>query len=88
MDAVAGSLDIDDNGMVHHAIDHGGGDHRIAQIFPKGFKIDVGGQDGGLLAIAALDDFEEKRGVAAGFLLQAVKADFVNEQQLGSDIGL
>ena len=65
MHAPAGSVDMDNDGMVHHAIDHGGRDHRIAQVISQGFEVDVGGQDGGVFAVPPLNNFEKQGGVSA-----------------------
>lgn len=87
MHAVAGSVDVDDHRMMDHAIDHGGGHYRIPQVFAHSRKVDIGGQDGGLLAVTALDDLKKKRSISTRFLLQPIKADFIDQQYLGPDIG-
>jgi hypothetical protein len=38
MHTVTGPVDIDDDRMVHHAIDHGGRDHWIAQVLAQALK--------------------------------------------------
>jgi len=60
MHAVTGTVNVDDDRMMDHAIHHGGRNHRIAQIYTHGRKVDVGSQDGGLLAVSALDDFKKR----------------------------
>jgi hypothetical protein len=51
MHAITGAIDVDDHRVMNHAIDHGGRDYRITQIFAHNRKIDIGGQDGGLFAV-------------------------------------
>jgi hypothetical protein len=78
MHPVAGPFDVDDHRMMDHTIDHGGRHDRITQVFAHGCKVDIGGQDGGLLAVTALDDLKKERRIPARFLLQAVKPDFID----------
>jgi len=81
-----GSLDIEDNGMMHHAIYYGGGHNGIAQIITKVFKVDVRGKKCRTLAVAAVYDLEEQRGVPCILLLQPVKAHFIDEEDIGGSI--
>jgi len=78
MHAVTGTVNVDDDRMMDHAIHHGGRNHRIAQIYTHGRKVDVGSQDGGLLAVSALDDFKKKRSISTRFLFQPIKSDFID----------
>jgi hypothetical protein len=41
MHAPARSIDVDDDGVVHHAIDDGGGDDGVAEVVSEGFEVDV-----------------------------------------------
>ena len=65
---------MEDDGMMHHAIDNRGGDNGISQVIAKVFKIDVRCQKCGTFAVAAVDDLEEQRGIWGVPLLQPVKA--------------
>lgn len=38
---VTGSVDADDDRMMHHAIHQGRSDHGIAQVFAQGLEVDV-----------------------------------------------
>ena len=79
MHTVTGAVDVDDYRMMNHAIDHGGRDYRITKIFTPNRKIDIGCQDGGLLAVTALNDLKKKRSISARFLLQPIKSDFIDQ---------
>ena len=74
MHSPTGSLDMEDDGMMHHAIDDGGGDDGISEVIAKVFKIDVCCQKCRTFAVTAVDDLEEERGVFGVLLLQPVKA--------------
>jgi hypothetical protein len=39
----ARTLDGDDDGVMHHAVDDGGGDNRVAEVVAKFFEVDVRG---------------------------------------------
>ena len=78
MHPVTGSVDVDNDRLMHHSINDGGCDDGIAQVLAQGLEVDVGCQNGGLFAVPPLDDLEEQRGVASRFLLQAVETDFVD----------
>lgn len=82
----AGSLDIKDNGMMHHAVYDGGGDNGVAKIITKVFKVDVRSQKRRSFAVAAVYDLEEQRGVFCILLLQPVKAYFIDEEDIGGGI--
>ena len=78
MYAVTGSVDVDNDRMMHHSINNSGCDDGIAQVLAQGLEVDVGCQNGGIFAVPAFDDLEEQRGVATRFLFQSVEADFVD----------
>ncbi len=82
----AGSLDIEDNGMMHHAIYDSGGDNGVAKIITKVFEVDVSGEKCGALAVTAVYDLEEQRGVFCIVLLQPVKAHFIDEEDIWGGI--
>ena len=71
-------LDVDDDGVVAHAIHNGRGDHGVPEVVPQGLEVDIRSQPGGVFPIACIDDLEEQGGVACAFLLQTIKAKFVN----------
>ena len=37
----AGSLDIEDDGMVHHTVDNGGGHNRISEVIAQVLKVNI-----------------------------------------------
>ena len=82
----AGSLDIEDNGMMHHTVHDSGGDDGVTKIITKVLEVDVRGQKCGALTVAAVYDLEEQRGVFCILLLQPVKAHFINEEDIGGGI--
>jgi hypothetical protein len=59
----ARSLDVDDDGVMHHAVHNGGGDDGISQVIAGFLEGDVGRDQRRALAVAAVDDYEEERGV-------------------------
>jgi len=67
------SLDVQDNGMMHHAIDNRGGDDGVSEVIAQFLKADVGRENGRTLAVTAIDDLEEQRGILTVLLLQPVK---------------
>ena len=88
MHAPAGSLDIDDDGVMDHAIHDGGGDDGVAEVVAEGFEANVRCEHGGSLAVAGIDDLEEERGVSGGFLFEAIETYLVNEKDLWSGVCL
>lgn len=81
-----GSLDIEDNGMMHHAVYDSGSDDRVAKIIAKVLEVNVGCEQCRSFAIAAVYDLEEQRGVFCILLLQPVKAHFIDEEDIGGGI--
>ena len=59
---------------MHHAIDNRGGDHGISEVIPEVLEVDVGGKQGRTLAVTAVNDLEEQRGMFGVLLLDPVKA--------------
>jgi len=57
----AGTLDVDDDGMMDHAVHDSGGNDGITEIIAQGLKINVCCQKGGRFAVALVDDLEEQR---------------------------
>ena len=82
----ARAVDVDDDGVMDHPVDEGSGDDGVAEVISELLKINVAGDNGCALAIAGIDNFEEKGCVSGRFLFNTVKADFVDEQDLGSGI--
>ena len=68
-----GSLDVEDNGMMDHAIDNRSGDHGISEVIAEFLEANIGCQNGRTLAVAAVDDFEEERGILGVLLFQPIK---------------
>ena len=73
MHSPTGSLDMEDNGMMDHAIDDGGGDDRVSEVIAEVLKVNVRCEKCRTFAVTAVDDFEEERGIFAVLLLQPVK---------------
>jgi hypothetical protein len=60
--------------MVHHAIYNRGGNNRISEVIAEFLEANIRCQNGRALAVTAVDDLEEQRGVLAVLLLQPIKA--------------
>jgi len=63
-------LDVEDNGMMHHAIYNRSGDNRISEIIAELLEANVRCEKRRTFAITAVDDLEEERGVFGVLLLQ------------------
>ncbi len=74
MHSPTGSLDIEDDGMVHHAIYNRGGDNRISEVIAEFLEANIGCENDRTLAVTAIDDLEEQRGILAVLLLQPIKS--------------
>ena len=59
---------------MHHAIDNRGGDDGISEVIAEVLEVDVRREQGRTLAVTAVDDLEEQRGIFGILLLQPVKA--------------
>jgi hypothetical protein len=68
--------------VLDHPVNGGGGYDRVPEVIAELLEINIGGDDGRLFAIPAIDDLMEQRGIGGIVLLQAVKADFIDEQDL------
>lgn len=64
MHSPAWSLNIEDDGMMHHPVYDGGGDDWVAEIIAKVSEVNVCCEQCRSLAVATVDDFEEQRGVS------------------------
>jgi len=58
---------------MHHAIDNGGGHNRISEVIAKLLESNVSREDGRTLAVTAVDDLEEQRGILTVLLFQPIK---------------
>ena len=58
-----GSLDMEDDGMMHHAVNNRGGDDRISEVIAEVLEVDVRCEKCRTLAVTAVDDLEEQRGI-------------------------
>jgi IS5 family transposase len=76
--AVAGSFDLDDHGVVQEAVQERRGDDRIAEDLSPFGEAAVRGEDHGALLVAGVDELEEQVG-ATGADRQV--ADLVNDEQ-------
>ena len=65
---------MEDNGMMHHPIDNGGGDNGVSEVIAQVLEVNVRCEQGRPFAVTAVDDLEEERGIFGVLLLQAVKA--------------
>ena len=72
--------------MVHHAIYNRGGDNRISEIIAEFLEANIRCKNGRTLAVAAIDDLEEQRGILGVLLFQPVKAQFIDEEDVGGGI--
>ena len=59
--------------MMHHAIYNRSGDNRISEIIAEFPEANIRCQNGRTLAVTAVDDLEEQRGILAVLLLQPIK---------------
>jgi len=60
--------------MMHHAIDNRSGDDGVPEVIAEVFKVNVRCQKCRTLAVTAVDDLEEERGIFGVLLLQPVKS--------------
>jgi hypothetical protein len=65
---------MEDDGMMHHTVNNRGGDDRISEVIAEVLPIDICSEQSGTLAVTAVDDLEEQRGMFRVLLLQPVKA--------------
>src|SRR6188472_1111264 len=79
--AVAGALDLDDDGVVQEAVEERGGDHRVAEDLAPLGEAPAGGEDHGAALVAGVDQLEEQA-TAVGDDRQV--ADLVDDQQGGA----
>ena len=60
--------------MMHHAIDNGSGGDGVSEVIAEVLEVDVRCEKCGTLAVTAVDDLEEQRGMFRVLLLKPVKA--------------
>jgi len=60
--------------MMHHAVYNRGGDDRISEVIAEVLEVNICRKQCRTLAVTAVDDLEEQRGVFGVLLLQPVKA--------------
>ena len=60
--------------MMDHAIDDGGGNDGISEVITEVLPVDIGCQKCRTLAVTAVDDLEEERGMFGLLLLDPVEA--------------
>jgi hypothetical protein len=65
---------MEEDGMMHQAIYNRGGDDGISEVIAEVLEVDVGSEQGRTLAVTAVDDLEEQRGIFGVLLLYPVKA--------------
>jgi hypothetical protein len=69
-----GSLDMEDDGMMHHAIYNRGGGDGVSEVIAEVLEVDVCSAQGRTFAVTAVDYLEEQRGIFGVLLLDPVKA--------------
>ena len=79
-EAIAGALDLDDDGMVKQAVEQRGGDDGAAKDLAPFGKAAVRGQNHGAALVAGIDQLKEQV-TASGDDRQI--ADLIDDQQLG-----
>ena len=65
---------MEENGMMHHSIDNGSGDDGVSEVIAEVLEVNVRSEKCGTLAVTAVDDLEEQRGMFRVLLLKPVKA--------------
>jgi len=72
--------------MMHHAIHNGGGNDGVSEVIAEVLEVDVGREQCRPLAVTAVDDLEEQRGIFSVLLLQPVKAQFIDKEDVGGGV--
>ena len=78
---VAGTFDLDDDGVVQKPIEQRGSHYRIAKDLAPLCKAAVGGQDRGAFLVAGIDELEEQIGSPRR---DRQISDLINDQESGS----
>ena len=74
MHSPTGSLDMEDNGMMHHSVYNGCSDDGISEVIAEVLEANVRSKQCRTLAVTAVDDLEEQRGIFSVLLLQPIKS--------------
>ena len=82
-EAVAGTFDLDDHGMVEQTVEECRGHDRVTEDFTPFGKAAIAGQDHGTLFVAGIDELEEEVGAAVG---DRQIADLIDDQERGSAV--
>ena len=65
---------MEEDGMMHHAIYNRGGDDGVSEVIAEVLEVNVCSEQGRTLAVTAVDDLEEQRGILGVLLFDPVKA--------------
>ncbi len=65
-ESVGVAVEVEDDGAVEEAVEHGGGDGGVAEDLGPGSDATVGGQDDAGLGVALGDDLEQGGGGLGG----------------------
>jgi hypothetical protein len=76
--AIAGALDLNDDGMMEQPVEQRGGDDGITEDVTPFGKATVGSEDHGALFVAGVDELEEQVAAAGG---NRQVADLVDDEQ-------
>ncbi len=79
--AIAGSLDLDDDGVMEKAVEQRGGDNGVAEDLTPFSEAAVGGEDHGSFLVTSIDQLEEE--IAAALDDRQI-TDLVDDQESGS----
>src|SRR5439155_8411950 len=87
MNAVRFALQFDNRCSVHHSIQQGHRQRRIAEIIGTGFEVDVGHQGRAGSLASCVDDFVPQAGsLGTKAAFNAVQAELINDQQVEAGI--
>jgi len=76
--AIAGALDLNDDGMMEQPVEQRGSDHGITEDVAPFGKAAVGGEDHGALFVTGVDELEEQITPTGG---DGEVADLVDDEQ-------
>jgi len=72
--------------MMHHAIDNRGGNNGISEVIAEVLEVNIRCEKCRTLAVTAVDDLEEQRGIFSVLLLQPVKSQLIDEEDIGRSV--
>ena len=82
MEPVRSALQLDDRSAVDHAIQHGHGQLRVAEVLGPLFEVDVGNQSRGAFLAAGVDDLvPQTRRLRREAAFHAIEAKFVHNEE-------